>query len=150
MLGNNGNIKEELINAGRYDQVIDILTKISTDDETSDFPLSNPIVADGNITYWISAFYVKKEARKVIECIKDNNFQNKSKEHFDNVYTFINDTLECKLHNYAVSASHRKPDGEEVLEDIRGWLVLENMLICLNPFGEDETPWKVPEGWKRK
>ena len=36
MLGNNGNIKEELINAGRYDQVIDILTKISTDDETSD------------------------------------------------------------------------------------------------------------------
>ena len=51
-------------------------------------------------------------------------------QHHHAIY-MSNDTLECKLHNYAVSASHRKPDGEEVLEDIRGWLVLENMLICL-------------------
>ena len=49
------------------------------------------------------------------------------------------------MNNYVVSISH---DHEPTIEmnDIKSWMILDNLISCLNTDGD----WTIPDEWKRK
>ena len=161
---NKMSIKEKLLEAGRYGSVLNILEKI-TNDNQSTYPTdpyvvyystktecrddSRPIhtCADcsSKETKWrVDGEDVRKEASKLISRISLEQDETIKEEDYFNLRQYIS-TETCRmLHNYAVSISHRNDNPKEDMEVIRTWEILENLLFNL----DDVSSWTIPNGWK--
>ena len=139
----NNSIKEQLIDAGRYERINKILIGIMGNKDPE--PPVKAYVNDNDITMWrIDGIKLASEAKDLYGKICDNkSTTDLTIDDYLNLLHFVETQADMLLHNYANSIMHRhKPKTKP--GKIRSYLILDNMLFCL---GGD---WKIPDGWKRK
>lgn len=92
---------------------------------------------------------VKKEAERLVYLINEEKVE-KLSEDLPNLTQFVEKLSDVKLHNYAVSISHRIQPPAIDMEIIRSWEILENLLnyaIIVQQI--PEIVWGIPDGWKK-
>lgn len=139
-------MKNTLIEAGRYDQIISILRKIVF--TTNDYFAVDYHLYKGESSFLVSGADVRVEAGQLIESIDDHTVDRMKTEDFENLHQYIDSRLNILLRSYALQLSHRKTPDEESMETIRQWSILNHLLVCLS-INKDETyRWHIPEGWE--
>ena len=143
MDNNNISMKDKLINAGRYNSIIKILSDIKniTDPEP---PVNAYCNYDGITSWRVDGHKLRIEAADLYKRIQNNeSAADLNPANYYNLLQVVKSDADNMLHNYANAIMHRKkPDGKPGL--IRSYLVLEHMIICIG------KSWIIPEGWKKK
>ena len=145
-------IKEILKEANRYEDVIELLDSIITDNTLKkQFPAVSMFVTDnGEIAHNISGEKVVMQAALLKNLIEKDSISIDTNE-LNFLFKYTDDILNSALHNYAVSISHR--DDPELtgntIERIRILEILNNLLV--NHFQPiyNESDWYIPNGWKK-
>lgn len=88
---------------------------------------------------------LQQEAEDLLAALKSDTLNQHSVEDFLHLWTYVKDQAHTLLYNYAHSVSHRLTPFVD-MEEARIWLILENLIICLD---SDGRPWYIPDGWKR-
>lgn len=150
-------IKNELIEAGRFEQILEELRKLHhlgiTD---TNYPVRFQYNRKGELVTRVIMKKVMAGALVYLTAIsiKENEleFSEKEQETLDALNMFFNSKLEMCMHNYANSCAHRKQPKEEELEYIRVLSVLSNSIdyLTMELFKEEDCFWDIPEGWKKK
>lgn len=158
-------IRSELISAGRLNEVLDAAfgfyktitssTRVKMHYEHTDngVDIVNFVKTSDvrkGISIWLDKLEVEEENLKVL-----------TKEEYKYVNSFnlvVEDKLDMKLHNYAVSCSHRQIPDDKELEMIRVLSILNctlNFFLTLELFESDIEYEEgsclknmIPEGWK--
>lgn len=140
-------IKETLVEAGRYEQIVEILKKtIMT--KQGNFPVGCYADEDGRVKRDVRGIDVRIEASQFMIAIEDNTIMDMIAEDFPNLDKYVHSTSDMLLHNYAVGIAHRKNHDENDAEKMRLWCILANLIDCMNIRDDDTEGWYVPDGWK--
>lgn len=140
----NNMIKRILKEAGRYDEIVDVLNNISKETDVSK-PVNAFVDYDGKTKWRIDGKLLKYEASKFLQIISAEEITEKLDiDYFNELLQYIHTKSDTLLHNYAVSISHRN-EPEIDMEYIRSVEILENLLYNLN----DYKKWYIPDGWKK-
>lgn len=138
-------IKQELERANKYDDVKEVLIRITMNNSLSyNYPVDPFTDEDGTTKWRIDGNEVKFEAYRLLYYIDGLNKSDFTGEDFSNLRQYVTTRTNILLHNYTVSLSHRNEPKTD-MDLIRTWEVLDNLLYCL---GDDN--WRIPDGWKRK
>lgn len=133
-------IKDILKEANRYEDIKSILEKIISDDRRASHPVNAFVDEHGNTQWRVDAGLVREEAAELL-----SNIENDTKSGIkSNLVEYTMTHSNMLLHNYAVHVSHRKEPKEDAMDEIRNWLILENLLMC---WSDDD--WDIPDGWKK-
>jgi hypothetical protein len=142
-------VKETLEKAGRYQDVMDILKSIYTDQSlrTSSYGIYTPYVDPLGKTHWnVDGREVIFEALDLSEAIAsdDKAFDdNDNPLQFEQLYDYVQSTHNMLMHNYANNLLHRiKPRVD--IDKIRAW----GVLYCVLEKRSDEL-LDIPDGWRR-
>lgn len=141
-------LKSILVEAGRYDDIIKILSEITSWCVNSDIPQS--IAVNPYISYNKETCREVDRDKVILEALKLKNIIELEKEDsfitakFENLEQYIRTISDDQLHNYAVSLTHRRESDSEKLNLLRIWLILDTMLLCWL----DIHDWNIPDGWK--
>lgn len=137
-------IKETLKQANRYDDIMSIL-RIITESKDADFPV-DPFNDDNSdkIRWRVDGTTLRDEAIELTASIENDTIQTKSLDDFNSLYQYAKSAADTYLHNYAVQVSHKTEPDEAKMEKARIWLILWNLLVCLD---NDPEPWYIPDGW---
>lgn len=136
-------IKHALIEANRYNDVIELLSKISGLDDGS-YPVGLFIDDEGIAKCSISGSSISEEATRLLHIIGGTDFDYIING-FVNLGKYVESETNILLHNYAVAISHgRTPDTG--MDTIRVWLVLDNLLACMDI---NDINWSVPKTWAK-
>lgn len=144
-------IKETLLEAGKYDDVVNILTHIAINTSDDLQPIDAFVGDDGKAVTHVSGIEVIHQALELLQLIKDGlkfeYFESpEMAEKFETLQHFVESNTDMMLHNYAVNISHKaKPNIE--MDQIRSWLILDNLLLNFG-IEDEEHEWYIPEGWK--
>ena len=135
-----------LKNAGRYEEVVNILKNIICDNNlTGTYPVDAFIDLDNTTRWRIDSKLIKEEATAFLQLLENGCNIAEPDEYF-NLNQYIMSKSNMLLHNYAISISHRNnPEDNINMENIRIWLCLGNLLDNLN-----DTDKYIPDGWKNK
>lgn len=145
-------IKETLIEANRYEEVVNILESIIKDDQAS-YPLFGAFINQAGETRWrVEGEATRNEAKVILQLINDEiKYEKLENKNVENIHKFVNGTVEIRLYNYANEISHRKEPDENDIEIIRQYQVLLTVIEYFHfdfindpDFGEFE----IPKGWK--
>lgn len=134
-----------LKDAGRYEEVINILKRIISDSSLNGTVPVDAFVDNDNRTVWrIDGKLIKEEAVAFLQLLENNCSIADPDEYF-----YLNRYVQTKhnmlLHNYATLISHRKnPEAKYSIEVIRNWLCLGFLLDNLG----DEDKY-IPMGWNK-
>lgn len=139
------NVRNILFNAGRLSGVIEVLENIST--LNCSYCPVGIYVYNGEVRENVSVPRIKQQAVLLKSCILTNNFKYASRDIFDDIYLYIKSKSDDYLHNYAIAISHRNLPDENLIEKARIFLILVNMLDCMDI---DEYEWSIPKGWERE
>ena len=133
-------VNSRLESAGRFDGVIDVLSKIISNVPMTLCPVK-PYYDGGTRVRHVAGQDVKEEALRLffyLNCSEELEFDGLD---FWNLYKYVEVNTDIVLHNFAVSVSHKQ---DVKFDDyIRNWCILENLLVNL-----DYEDWDVPEGWR--
>lgn len=133
-------IKDILMEANRYEDIKNILLNIICDNRRASHPV-NAFIDDHGVTQWrVDANSVREEATHLLSDIEDGTQSGMKRNLMEYVSTHSN----MLLHNYAVHVSHKKEPEEDAMDEIRNWLILDNLLMC---WSDDD--WDIPDGWKK-
>lgn len=138
-------IKDILKEAGRYEDILNILNNIiNADNECGSYPVS-AYVMEGKISFGVDAKLVKKEATELLKYIVDGEDGAiiESCVSVYNLYNYVQSESNIQLHNYAVHLSHNVAP-QVSMDTIRNWEILDNLIACLG----SEDQWHIPDGWK--
>ena len=130
--------------AGRYDQVTDILVKIATGCNGYTYPV-RPFIDDDFTSKWrVEGSSIRKQALRLLEIVVDGDEVKVIDEmSFTHISAYVESHADILLHNYAIHISHKiEPDVD--MDEARNWLVLDNLIKCLHLPEE----WTIPDGWK--
>ena len=133
-------LKKELIDAGRYEDILKVLNDI-INSNLSIYPVRPFVDVDFKVKTQVNYYFVKNEAKKLLNVIEKNE-ENDPCE-FNNLLQVVNTKRHTLCNNYVVSLSHKKFPKIE-LEEIRIWMTLENLIDNLY-----DDKWNVPEGWRK-
>lgn len=153
-------IKEKIKEAGRYEEVMEIINKILMEcvGDNDTYPISltskgrklNDVTDVEDIVRGIKLWmkYIEiEETQENMEAIKDEA------QLLNELMLVIDSDLDMKLHNFGVDISHRKDVDESELETARAYGVLWSSINYFMYFGLDEDfsfiPFEVPKGWKK-
>lgn len=148
-------MKEILEEANRYEDIKTILTKIITEDNISSTYRVDPFVdRPSGVTKWsVDRDDVQEETHNLLENIDNGVVYGECERGvFRNLERYIKYTSSIKLRCYAVAeANNNHTPGDTTIDDIRIWLILDNLLFGLNrPNYVYNSRWKIPEEyWKR-
>lgn len=148
-------MKEILEEANRYEDIKTILTKIITEDNISSTYRVDPFVdRPSGVTKWsVDRDDVQEETHNLLENIDNGVVYGECERGvFRNLERYIKYTSSIKLRCYAVAeANNNHTPGDTTIDDIRIWLILDNLLFGLNrPNYAYNSRWKIPEEyWKR-
>lgn len=134
------NLKNILVNANRYEDVMAILYGMM-DLTGSEVPVRAYAGKRDKIAYNVPVQKVKEEAQALIYLLDGNMVYDIGLDDVENLWRYVNSVTDILLHNYAVSVSHQSQP--EDMDGIRGWLVLDNLISCL----DHNESWSVPNGW---
>ena len=140
-------LKIELKNAGRYDEVANLLRMIAYTLKDEFYPIKPYADETGSTVWRIPGSSVREEALRLLIYIEGNEEDQVLIKgfNFHNLDHYVMTHSDMLLHNYAVSISHRK-DPEIDLEDIRSWCVLGSLI---DSFDYPKDEWIIPEGWRK-
>lgn len=130
--------------AGRYDQVTDILVKIATGCNAYTYPV-HPFIDDDFTTKWrVEGSSIRKQALRLLEIVVDKEDVKVIDEmSFTQISAYVESHADILLHNYAINVSHKiEPDVD--MDEARNWLVLGSLIKGLHLPEE----WAVSDGWK--
>ena len=85
---------------------------------------------------------LQQEAEDLLAALKSNTLDQYSVHDFLHLWTYVKNRAHTLLYNYAHSVSHRLTPFVN-MEEARVWLILENLIICLD---SDGRPWYIPDG----
>lgn len=145
---NFGDIITKLTNAKRYYEVLRILRKIDSIEDSS-LPVDPYGDDDGKINYRIDVSVLKDDASRLLYCLEHPIYTQycPKSENAIVLSRYVRTHNDMFLHNYANAISHNsEPDVD--IDIVRPWLILENLIWYL--FNDSEMEWYVPEGWKSK
>ncbi len=150
---NRNSIKEELINSGRYEDILTYLRKeLDGFIPSSSSPLHVPYRSnEGKTKFRIPNDILIKETTDLIEALMNDEIENRDYSDFLLICHYVYNESEMLAHNFAVSYTHRtknESNSEETLEKIRMLFIIESMIRFLN-FKEDLEYWVIPDGWKK-
>lgn len=135
-------IKEKMIEAGRYEEIISIVNDF-INDKQSTYPVY-PFIYNGTTIWRVDGSNVNKEAICYLDLITKDEITNvPSFEDFRSFYHLALTRLDDMLHNYANSISHRV-DPTNNMETIRCLHIIVSSINCLFDFND----WIIPDGWK--
>lgn len=138
-------LKSILVESGRYENIVTMLTNIIADTKAS-YPLRSAFVDNDGETSWrVDGVAVRQQANtllKLIEADCDGN----SSDDFCELRAYVKDKSDTLLHNYAVALSHNSQPKTDI-DVIRQWEILDNMIACWNT--NDEYDWYIPTDWQK-
>ena len=148
-------IKDTIREAGRLEQIMDIIIKISGR-ATASFPIRMQYDYKGNPVSRVTGNSVLKGIELYYKLI-DTTGEEITDDEARKLWYFqvaVESDLEMRLHNYANSVSHRQTPSEEDMEEIRDYQVLNSSLDCMIARYHDDITgeyigFSVPEGWKK-
>lgn len=136
-------IKSALEKSNRYDDIIGILDEITKKNDAS-YPVNTFMDANGEARIRVDGNRVRNEAAELLKLINSDEFDENNIK-FPNLMEYVRTQSDTLLHNYAIQISHRiEPDID--MDIIRCWVILDNILICLNS-GYLLDDWAIPSGW---
>lgn len=160
-------IRNELISAGRLDEVLDAAFGFYKTRSPRIYVSTHYEYTDNGVD--IISFVKTSDVRKGISIwldkleVEEENLEVLTEEEYKCVNSFnlvVEDKLDMKLHNYAVSCSHRHIPDDKELEMIRVLSILNSTLNFLTlalfvddfEYEDDYSSLKniIPEGWKYK
>lgn len=136
-------IKDNLKEAKRYDEVVNILKNIISDNQSA-YPVTAFVDNDGKTKWDVDGSLVKEEASRFLDVIENGETKQMSIDDFLYLTQVIHTETDMRLHNYAVAISHRSEPHID-MEQIRSYEILENLLYNL----DDVDKWTIPDGWKK-
>lgn len=139
-------IKDTLVSAGRYDDVMKLLEK-AKNVSGPNCPVMCHNDGTGRVCYDVYPKDVKTGAEAVIDLINSNISSFPFSKNLDSLYWYIRSAAQYAMVNYAVSISHGKVPNDVPVENIRIHLILQNLIEANDV---DDTDWYIPEGWKAK
>ena len=143
-------VLEVLKEAGRYEEVMDALKEIKTDNVT--LPV-HPFIDSDNITKWrVECTKLAKQRDKLMELIEaDVDIEAKDTENMDELQAYVETQRDMILHNYAISISHRK-EPKENMEKARVWCIIASIIYetFSDYLDEEQTKFSIPDGWKKQ
>lgn len=141
-------IKEILIDANRYEDIVNILKDISKmDDNSYSYPVRVFIDSDGETKWRVDGKSVNEQSSKLLKLIEDGS-DGISNDDFTYLSEYVRSHTDMLLHNYAITITHRR-DPED-METIRPWVILDNLISCWNlGLNDDDSAWDIPIGWKK-
>lgn len=146
-------IKDVLIEAGRYEDVKEILNETiekCTIDASFPVTIARHFNEDGSLRHYVKSIKVKEEIINLLDLIEGNRSDFVYGD-FENVYCYIKSEADRDLHNFGIAATHRNPQRGD-LEHMRCLLIIENLIDQFNidlDEGGNET-YYIPEGWKKE
>lgn len=142
-------VKTILIEAGRYDQVMDILNKTTQLSDHS-FPV-NCYSDNGKASFRVDGSDVRNEAYNLIQGIETDAINTMVVDDFENLFQYVHSHTDMLLHNYAVNVSHGQSNPNPDMDNIRVWCILDNLIMCLGIQNcDDGWDWDIPDGWKAR
>lgn len=143
--------KEVLKAAHRYTDVTNILRKLATKIDPNEITLyeARKLYQERNggvDKTLVDPRLLQQEAINLLNALDCDRLDQHSVNDFLHLWTYVKDQAHTLLYNYAHSLSHRLTPFVD-MEEARAWLILENLIICLN---SDGHPWYIPDGWKRE
>ena len=149
-------IENELLEAGRLEQILRELRELHRIDDT-DYPVRFQYNREGEFVTRVAMKKVMAGALVYLATIsiKENELElsEEELEVLDALNMFFDSKLEMCMHNYANSCAHRDQPTETELEYIRILSVLVHSIryLALEFFkDEDFNSFDIPEGWKKK
>lgn len=137
-------IKDTLVNAGRYDDVMELLEKAKHASEPN-CPVICHNDGTGHVCYDVYPKDVKAGAEAVIALINANVPNFPFSDNLDALYWYIRTMAQHAMINYAVGVSHRQVPDDVLADNIRIYLILKNLIEANDV---DDTDWNIPDGWK--
>lgn len=142
--------KEVLNAAHRYEDVTNLLQTLTAKIDPSDITLyeARKLYQERNGCVdktSIDPRLLQQEAQGLLDALKQDTLDQYSVNDFLHLWTYVKDQAHTLLYNYAHSLSHRLTPFVD-MEEARVWLILENLIICLD---SDGRPWYIPDGWKQ-
>lgn len=142
-------VKDVLVEAGRYDDVIDILNGIISElDDSTRLVRENFDVTAEVLTQRVSGKQIKSGAKKLISFINGVGTIDPNDEDITVLYKYTGTELLRLHYYYTLYAVHREgPESKVRIEVIRGWHVLHNYLLCYLLYYSDSDieEWPVPD-----
>ena len=142
------NLKRTLKEAGRYKQVKYILKNIISTNEKS-FPIYARFGDNGKILLYVNGRKVRKQAKRLLSCIKVDDYCLYHIEKFDKLQLYIDSINDIYLHNYTLEVSHRNAPDEDLMESIRCYCILWHFFNYIELEFETDAKWEIPDGWKK-
>lgn len=144
-------LKETLKEAGRYNDVIKILTKIISETEYDYSVDWHP--SEGGCSCRVNGEDVREEATELLHRIIIGNPEGVINESIilENLYLYVKSITDTIEHNYVNALAHRKAAPDTSLDAIRSHFILCNLLLYEfmgMEFEDDDREWYIPDGWK--
>lgn len=142
-------VKRVFEEANRYEEVVNLLTKISELNHMS-YAIRPVIDGEGNVTRSLSGGCISREAKRLLELIVQGAtlrsiVSESDADGFENLRKYISNETDVLLHNYAIHLSHGCNPTMDI-DTIRVWLILNNFFFCINMEG---VRWSIPKTWER-
>lgn len=138
-------IKNTLIEANRYEDIINILNNIIKSTPDASIPVNAFVAEDGKTKWEVDGKIVVEEAKILLQLISGEDTSGIID--FKHLDQFVRTKTYTFLHNYAVAISHRKESNIDI-DVIRSWEILDNLIINFEDIKKGDE-WHVPDGWKK-
>lgn len=144
-------IKDVLVNANKYDDVINLVNHI-INDTSPNYPVKLFRAHHGRYLMSLDGASVRTEAIMLLDILKadDSVLKTVCEAQLDDLKRYVRDTCHMILYNYANQISHRKQPSIKETTAIRTWNVLTNLFDQSDLWNEDDKEgYYIPDGWHK-
>ena len=148
------NLRYVLKEAGRYDDICNILNDIISDDSFDSYTVDPYINDQGDTKRRVTRESLRSEGSEFLKLINGDGYEYMNtpifNNSFSNLCSYVKTKTNMLLHNYSVSISHGIDPMD--IEKIKPWQVLDYIIMQLriDKLRLDNDTFYIPDGWRKK